>query len=100
MMAATALVQARIDEDVKREASEVLEKLGLSVSDVVRIVLTRTAREGALPLGLFANEQEYDAWFRQKVREAQADTRPRVSHADAKLRMAEHREKVRRRVSR
>jgi len=40
-MAATAFVRARIDEKLKEEAAAVLADMGLTVSDVVRIVLTR-----------------------------------------------------------
>jgi DNA-damage-inducible protein J len=48
-MAATAFVRARIDESLKKEAAAVLAEMGLTVSDVVRIVLTRVAKEKALP---------------------------------------------------
>jgi len=48
-MAATAFVRARIDETLKVEAAAVLADMGLTVSDVVRIVLTRVARDKALP---------------------------------------------------
>jgi DNA-damage-inducible protein J len=48
-MAATAFVRARIDEKLKEEATAVLADMGLTVSDVVRIVLTRVAKEKALP---------------------------------------------------
>nr|WP_011265158.1 type II toxin-antitoxin system RelB/DinJ family antitoxin [Leptospirillum ferrooxidans]AAX38511.1 ORF86 [Leptospirillum ferrooxidans] len=48
-MAATAFVRARIDERLKEEAAVVLADMGLTVSDVVRIVLTRVAKEKALP---------------------------------------------------
>lgn len=48
-MAATALVRARIDETLKREAAAVLAEMGLTVSDVVRIVLTKVAKDKALP---------------------------------------------------
>ena len=47
-MAATAFVRARIDETIKVEAAAVLAEMGLTVSDVVRIVLTKVAREKAL----------------------------------------------------
>ena len=43
------LVQARIDREVKEEASAVLAAMGLTVSDAVRLLLTRIAREKALP---------------------------------------------------
>ncbi len=48
-MAATTFVRARVDEAVKNEAAEVLAGMGLTVSDVVRIALTKIAREKALP---------------------------------------------------
>jgi DNA-damage-inducible protein J len=48
-MAANALVQTRIDGKIKREATVVLEAIGLTVSDAVRLMLTRVAREKALP---------------------------------------------------
>jgi len=51
-MPAKALVQTRIDPEVKREAAAVLSTLGLTVSDAVRLLLTRVAREGSVPLEL------------------------------------------------
>jgi DNA-damage-inducible protein J len=48
-MAATAFVRARIDETLKNEAAAVLDSMGLTVSDVVRIALTKIAKEKALP---------------------------------------------------
>lgn len=48
-MSANALVQARIDGAVKEEAAAVLAAMGLTVSDAVRLMLTRIAREHALP---------------------------------------------------
>ena len=48
-MPAKQLVQARIDGAVKEEAAAVLAAMGLTVSDAVRLLLTRVAREKALP---------------------------------------------------
>ena len=81
-MASNALVQTRIDNEVKERATAVLEGMGLTVSDVVRILLTRTAREGALPLELLSNSTAYDEWFRIKVQQALNDTRPDIDDAD------------------
>jgi DNA-damage-inducible protein J len=53
-MTATAFVRARIDETLKNEAAAVLTDMGLTVSDVVRITLTRIAREKALPFEMRA----------------------------------------------
>ena len=51
-MAANAFVRARIDEKVRDEAAAVLSQMGLTVSDVVRMTLTRVAADGALPFEL------------------------------------------------
>jgi DNA-damage-inducible protein J len=48
-MATNAFVRARIDEALKNEAAAVLAEMGLTVSDVVRIALTKIAKEKALP---------------------------------------------------
>lgn len=51
-MAANAFVRARIDEALKNEAASVLAGMGLTVSDLVRITLTKVAREKALPFDM------------------------------------------------
>jgi len=48
-MAANQLVQARIDGAIKQEAAAVLAEIGLTISDFVRLGLTRVAREKAMP---------------------------------------------------
>ena len=79
-MASNALIQTRIDPDVKDRATAVLHNLGLTVSDAVRILLTRVAAEGGLPAGLTADPDAHDVWFRAKVQEALADQRPAKPH--------------------
>ncbi len=46
------MVQARIDEAVKKEATTVLAEMGLTVSDAVRLLLTKVAREHTLPFDI------------------------------------------------
>jgi DNA-damage-inducible protein J len=56
-MAANEIVQARIDGGTKREAAAVLATIGLTVSDAVRLMLTRVAHDHALPFDpLIPNE--------------------------------------------
>jgi DNA-damage-inducible protein J len=90
-MTSNALVQTRIDPEIKERATSVLEGMGLTVSDVVRVLLTRTANEGALPLELVSNSAEHDAWFRNKVLQALADTSPDLDDADIEARFASRR---------
>ena len=51
-MAATTMVHIRLDENVKARATESLAAMGLSVSDAVRVFLTRVAAEKQLPFAL------------------------------------------------
>src|SRR4030081_3641664 len=90
LMAANALVQTRIDSAVKERAAAVLEELGITVSEAVRILLTRTANEGALPFAL-TNTAAHDAWFRAKVQDALSDPRPGVPHKKVEARFAKRR---------
>ena len=48
-MTANAVVRARIDENIKQEATVVLASMGLTVSEAMRLMLTRVAREKKLP---------------------------------------------------
>lgn len=97
-MADNALVQTRIDPEVRDRAAQVLGDVGLTISDAVRILLTRTANEGALPLELRNDSPEYDEWFRQKVHAALADPRPRVSHDEVTREFAGRKAKLRARL--
>lgn len=69
-MPANALIQTRIDRDLKDRAAAILDTMGLTISDAVRILLTRIAHEGRLPFELAADREAYVAWFRAKVYEA------------------------------
>ncbi len=48
-MAATSMVHIRVDQKVKAKAAKTLASMGLTVSDAVRLLLTRVASEKALP---------------------------------------------------
>ena len=51
-MASTTMVHIRMDEKVKAQATKALEAMGLSMSDAVRVFLTRVAAEKRLPFAL------------------------------------------------
>lgn len=98
MSTSNALIQTRIDPAIKEEAAAVLDAIGLTISDAVRILLTRTAKEGALPFELTHNPAAYDAWFRAKVQEALEDIRPAVPDDTVKARFAKRRATARRKA--
>ena len=81
-MAASVLVQARIDPLLKERATAVLDQMGLTVSDAVRILLTRVANEGALPFAFAADPAAHKASIRAKVLEVLADPQS-ANRADA-----------------
>ncbi|MGD0736281.1 MAG: type II toxin-antitoxin system RelB/DinJ family antitoxin [Terracidiphilus sp.] len=95
-MPANALVQTRIDPAVKERAAVVLAGLGMTVSDAVRMLLTRTANEGVLPLSQSRTPAEQDAWFRARVQEALDDMRPGVPHDEVQEYLAGQRAAMRR----
>jgi DNA-damage-inducible protein J len=48
-MATNVVVQARVDKAIKDEAAAVLATMGLTVSDALRLMLTKVAHDKALP---------------------------------------------------
>jgi DNA-damage-inducible protein J len=78
-MAANALVQTRIDAVIKEEAAVVLAAMGLTVSDAVRLLLTRVAKEKALPFEpLIPNDVTIAA-----MKEARTGNLPRAGSIDS-----------------
>ena len=57
-MAANAMIRARIDEQIKNEASDVLEAIGLTTSEAFRLMMTKIAREKQLPFSLLEPSDE------------------------------------------
>ena len=80
-MPSSQLVQARVDREVKEEAAAVLAAMGLSVSDAVRLLLTRVAREKALPFAPLVPNAETVA----AIREARAGNLPRFEDVQGLL---------------
>lgn len=80
MPAQTSMLHVRVDDQLKSQAADVLAGVGLTLSDAVRILLTRVAAEGGLPAGLTADPEAYDVWFRDKVRQALDDPAPSLPH--------------------
>jgi DNA-damage-inducible protein J len=51
-MTTTAMVHVRINEQIKTQAAETLAEMGLSISDAVRVFLTRVVAEKQMPFTL------------------------------------------------
>ncbi len=81
-MANTSMLHVRVDDKLKAEAAATLADFGLTVSDAVRMLLTRVSKEGQLPVGLTMDVDSHDAWFRKKVQEALAAPYETIHHEE------------------
>jgi DNA-damage-inducible protein J len=73
---ATSMVHIRVDGEVKLQASKALASMGLTVSDAVRILLTRIAAEKAMPF-------EVRVPNRETLAAIEAGERGEVTRADS-----------------
>src|SRR3546814_5881102 len=67
-MAASRMVQARVPGDIQDAASQVIQASGLTVSDVVRVLMTRIAQDKEIPAALFQPNAETLAAFAEVER--------------------------------
>lgn len=80
-MATTTMVHVRVDEQVKIAAAETLASMGLSVSDAIRVFLTRVVADQEMPFSIKAP----NAMSREAIAEAEAivkGRRARFANAD------------------
>ena len=77
-MTQSATLRARIDEDTKAQGDAVLDAIGLSVSDAVRLLYHRLIAEQAFPLELKVPNAE----TRAAMAEAHAILRARKARFD------------------
>jgi DNA-damage-inducible protein J len=54
MTAPTTMVHVRMDENLKAQAAETLAAMDLTISDAIRVFLTRVVADNALPFALQA----------------------------------------------
>lgn len=73
------VVRARIDTQLKNDATVVLSKMGLSVSDAIRMMLVRVAADQALPFDVKVPNSETKA----AMAEARASKSKRFSSVAA-----------------
>jgi len=65
---ANSFVRARVNQTLRDDAGAVLQELGLTISDVMRMTLTRIAKEKEVPFELFVPNAE----TRAAIEEARA----------------------------
>lgn len=74
-MAETSLIQARVDTELKNEASELFESLGLDMTTAIKVFLKRCLQEGGIPFEIRNNkESSLDALKAFMLLRQQAET--------------------------
>lgn len=58
---ANSLIQLRIDDKLKAEATDIFGKLGLDLSTAIRIFLTRSVEEKGIPFTMKLDNERYKA---------------------------------------
>ncbi|MBR0395648.1 MAG: type II toxin-antitoxin system RelB/DinJ family antitoxin [Clostridiales bacterium] len=51
---ATSVIQVRVDDELRQEATEIFEDLGIDMSTAIRMFLKRTVKERGLPFSMIA----------------------------------------------
>lgn len=81
MAATTAMVHVRVDEKLKEEAKLTLDSMGLSISDAIRVFLTRIVADNEMPFLIKAPNAESRVAI-EEVAEMIKTRRARFANAD------------------
>jgi len=57
-MSTDSTIRARLDDDIKHEAMNVLKGMGLTASDAIRMMMVKIARERRLPFSPYEPNKE------------------------------------------
>ena len=80
------MIHVRLDDSLKKDASTALEAMGLSLSDAIRVFLTRVAADQKFPFAL----QVPNAETRKAMEEARAITKARFDNQQGLLDALDH----------
>lgn len=72
-MAISRMIQARVPDDIQDAATQFIHASGLTVSDVMRALMTRIAKDKRYPEGLFQPNAETLAAF-DEIERGEAET--------------------------
>ena len=56
-----AIIKLKIDDDIKNQATDIFNKLGLDLSTAIRLFLIRSIYEKGIPFRVFIDKESYDA---------------------------------------
>lgn len=55
-----AIVQLRVDDELKAQAAAIYDRLGIDMSSAIRMFLKRTVNVNGIPFSMILNEEEYN----------------------------------------
>ena len=87
-MPSTDMIHVRVDANLKANAAHALESMGLSVSDAVRIFLTRVVSDQAIPFELKVPNTE----TQQAMQEARELSEARFNTSDELFNALDHKQ--------
>lgn len=67
---ATTLVQFRVDEDLKNEATDIFERLGLDLPTAIRVFLKKSVEESGIPFSLKVDKEKKNLKNAEKILKA------------------------------
>ena len=56
-----AVVQLRVDDELKLQASSIYEKLGIDLSSAIRMFLKRSVMVNGIPFSMILDEERYNS---------------------------------------
>ncbi len=66
---ATSVVQFRVEDDLKLEATAIYEKLGIDLSTAIRMFLKRSVMENGIPFSMTLDREYNSGYAMQAVNE-------------------------------
>lgn len=62
-----ALIQFRVDKELKNEADKLFKELGLDLSTAIKLFLKQSVNKQAIPFAITAQKDEIDAKYLKSV---------------------------------
>lgn len=82
---ANSLIQLRVDEKLKTEATDIYERLGLDLPTAIRIFLTRSVEERGIPFNMKLKDDNYRAEAAVRAMREMSKTAEAIGVADMTL---------------
>ena len=92
-----AIVQFRVDDDLKMQATSVYEKLGIDLSTALRMFMKRSVLQNGIPFSMILNDEQYDVSKAieamnnmQKTSEENGNSKMTLDEINEEIRLARH----------